>query len=154
MPITTHTHAAHAGAASTSSGYSSEEGVDLTRVVIGHSGDTTDLDYLEELIDTGSYIGMDRFGIDVLPADRGARRHGRRRCASAATPTDGAVARRVAASSTGFAGRGHPPRRMPNWHYPHIHDDVLPALRERGVDRGQIDQMLVDNPRRMLSGEG
>src|SRR5205085_5015482 len=28
-----------------------EEGVDLSRVIIGHSGDTTDLDYLQELID-------------------------------------------------------------------------------------------------------
>ena len=31
-------------------------------MVIGHSGDTTDLDYLEELIGNGSYLGMDRFG--------------------------------------------------------------------------------------------
>ena len=42
-----------------------EKGVDLTRVVIGHSGDTTDLAYLEKLIDNGSYIGMDRFGVDA-----------------------------------------------------------------------------------------
>jgi phosphotriesterase-related protein len=37
---------------------------------------------------------------------------------------------------------------MPDWHYLHLHDDVLPALRERGVTEAQIDQMLVDNPRR------
>src|ERR1700676_1252105 len=43
-----------------------EEGVDLSRVVIGHSGDTTDLDYLEKLIANGSYIGMDRFGINTI----------------------------------------------------------------------------------------
>ena len=42
------------------------EGVDLGRVIIGHSGDTTDLDYLEELIAAGSYLGMDRFGLDNL----------------------------------------------------------------------------------------
>ena len=41
-----------------------EEGVDLTRVVIGHSGDTDDLDYLQALLDNGSYLGMDRFGLD------------------------------------------------------------------------------------------
>src|SRR4029077_19124371 len=60
VPISTHTHAA------TERGLEqqricAEEGVDLSRVVIGHSGDTTDLDYLEELIGNGSYIGMDRF---------------------------------------------------------------------------------------------
>jgi phosphotriesterase-related protein len=43
-----------------------EEGVDLSRVVIGHSGDSTDIGYLEELIAGGSYLGMDRFGIDVI----------------------------------------------------------------------------------------
>jgi phosphotriesterase-related protein len=36
----------------------------------------------------------------------------------------------------------------PNWHYEHIHQDVLPALRERGVTEAQIRTMLVDNPRR------
>ncbi len=61
-------HHAHrrrpASAASSSSGSSPTEGVDLTRVVIGHCGDTDDLDYLEELIANGRILGMDRFGID------------------------------------------------------------------------------------------
>ena len=41
-------------------------GVDLGQVVIGHSGDTTDVDYLCRVADAGSYLGMDRFGLDVL----------------------------------------------------------------------------------------
>ena len=40
---------------------------------------------------------------------------------------------------------------VPNWHYSHIHDDVLPALRERGVTQEQITTMLVDNPRRFFA---
>ena len=65
VPISTHTHAA------TRRGLEQqriflEEGVDLTRVIIGHSGDTTDIDYLEELIANGSYLGMDRFGVDTF----------------------------------------------------------------------------------------
>ena len=43
-----------------------EEGVDPGRVVIGHCGDSTDTDYLRELMDSGSTIGMDRFGLDLL----------------------------------------------------------------------------------------
>ena len=39
------------------------------------------------------------------------------------------------------------PRPVPNWNYNHISDDVLPALRERGVSEDQITTMLVDNPR-------
>ena len=69
VPITTHTHA-HSRRGLDQQRIFAEEGVDLSRVIIGHSGDTTDLDYLEELIAAGSYIGMDRFGVDnVLSFD-------------------------------------------------------------------------------------
>ena len=46
------------------------------------------------------------------------------------------------------------PVAAPNWHYLHIHNDVLPALRERGVTEEQITTMLVDNPRRILAARG
>jgi phosphotriesterase-related protein len=35
-----------------------------------------------------------------------------------------------------------------------ISDTVLPALRERGVEGAQIDQMLVTNPRRIFEQQG
>ena len=35
---------------------------------------------------------------------------------------------------------------MPNWHYEHITDDVLPALLAAGVTQAQIDTMMVENP--------
>jgi phosphotriesterase-related protein len=39
---------------------------------------------------------------------------------------------------------------MPNWHFNHIPDDVLPALLEQGVTQDQIDEMLVANPKRVF----
>jgi phosphotriesterase-related protein len=65
VPITTHTQA------STKRGLEQQdifaaEGVDLSRVIIGHSGDSEDLDYLTTLVDRGSYIGMDRFGLEGI----------------------------------------------------------------------------------------
>ncbi len=51
--------------------------------------------------------------------------------------------RTLLATSTAFA---------PAWHYGHLFDDVLPALRERGVTEAQIETMLVANPRRYFSG--
>ena len=67
VPISTYTHACSRRGLDQQRVFR-EEGVDLSRVVIGHCGDTTDLAYLEELIANGSYIGMDRFGIDsILP---------------------------------------------------------------------------------------
>src|SRR3954469_23136064 len=48
-----------------------DEGVDLSRVQIAHTGDTDDLDYIEQLLDKGVYIGMDRYGLEIfLPVER------------------------------------------------------------------------------------
>jgi phosphotriesterase-related protein len=130
-----------------------EEGVDLERVVIGHSGDSTDLDYLKGLLARGSTLGMDRFGIDrITPFEQ-------RVDTVAALCRDGYAGQMVlshdaSADFGGFPGTDERATAMPNWHYNHIHDDVLPALRDRGVSQAQIDQMLVDNPRRLFERQG
>lgn len=130
-----------------------EAGVDLTKVVIGHAGDSTDLDYLMELADTGAILGMDRFGLDVYQ------------------PTDARVATVAALAARGYADRmvlSHDAScyidwfgpdspqvidtMMPNWHYRHIPDDVLPALRAAGVTEDRLDQMLVQVPHRYFGG--
>jgi phosphotriesterase-related protein len=42
------------------------------------------------------------------------------------------------------------PLEMPNWHFNHISDNVLPAFKESGVTDEQIKKMLVDNPRKIF----
>ena len=42
----------------------------------------------------------------------------------------------------------------PNWNFTHISDDVVPALEARGVEKTQIEAMLVDNPRRIFEDVG
>jgi phosphotriesterase-related protein len=148
VPISTHTHAATRRGLEQQRIFA-DEGVDLTRVVIGHSGDTTDLEYLEELISGGSYIGMDRFGADVyLPfedrvntvAAMCKRGHAKM----------GVATRR--ASSTGCR------KRWCRWScrtgITCIHNDVIPALKNRGVTDEQLTTMLVDNPRKIFENQG
>ncbi|MER2223843.1 MAG: phosphotriesterase-related protein, partial [Rhodococcus sp. (in: high G+C Gram-positive bacteria)] len=57
VPITVHTNP-HTESGLVAQKVLAEEGADLTKVVIGHSGDSTDLDYLCELADAGSLLGM------------------------------------------------------------------------------------------------
>src|SRR3954454_14539648 len=150
-PISTHTHA------ETKRGLEqqrifAEEGVDPTRVVIGHSGDTTDIAYLEELIAEGSYIGMDRFGVDVYLGFED-------RVNTVATMCERGHADKMVLSHDASCYFDALPEEtlpvaLPNWHYLHIHDDVLPALRQRGVTEEQLTTMLVDNPRRIFSTKG
>ena len=48
-----------------------QEGVDLKRVKMDHSNDTTDVEYLTWLLEQGCYLGMDRYpGYIVSPAAR------------------------------------------------------------------------------------
>jgi phosphotriesterase-related protein len=152
VPITVHTNSAHQTGRLAMEMYKSE-GVDLTKVVIGHAGDSNDLDYLKWIMDQGALIGCDRFGLDMF------------------NPTADRVATIVALCGQGYADRivlghdaacymdffsGEESQQMltaaaPNWNFRHISNDVLPALREQGVSEEQIHQMLVDNPRRYFS---
>jgi phosphotriesterase-related protein len=43
---------------------------------------------------------------------------------------------------------------LPQWHYTHIHDDVLPYVREHGVTEEQVETMLVANPRSYFETQG
>ena len=63
VPISTHTWAA-GRTGEMQQAIFAQEGVDLSRVIIGHSGDSEDLGYLRGLMERGSTIGMDRFGLE------------------------------------------------------------------------------------------
>lgn len=147
-PITVHTHPG-TRMGSVVQRLMAEEGVDPRRVVLGHSGDTTDAEHLQELADAGFLLGMDRFGIDVsLPFED-------RVGIVAELCRRGYAASMVLSHDAACYIDWVDPAAMamlPNWHYTHIHRDVLPALREAGVTEEQIDTMLVDNPRRYFEG--
>jgi phosphotriesterase-related protein len=151
VPITTHTHA-HTRRGLEQQRVFAEEGVDLSRVIIGHSGDSTDLDYLEELVAAGSYLGMDRFGLEnILSFDERVDTVARM-CERG--HADKMVLAHDASCFIDWLPEEALPLVLPNWHYLHIHNDVLPALRERGVTEEQITTMLVGNPRAIFSTGG
>ena len=127
--------------------------VDLTKVVIGHAGDSNDLDYLKWIADKGATIGCDRFGLDGYntTADRIAT--------IATLCRDGYADRIVLAHDVScfidyFPGKewnASTEDFAPNWNLLHIPNDVLPGLLEAGVAEDQINAMLVENPKRYFS---
>lgn len=151
VPISTHTHA-HSQRGLDQQRIFTEEGVDLSRVVIGHSGDTTDVAYLEKLIDSGSYIGMDRFGIDVLCSFEDRVETVAKLCKRG--HADRMVLSHDAACFNDWLPEAALPVIAPRWHYLHIHNDVIPALKQRGVTEEQIHLMLVENPQRIFERQG
>ncbi len=155
VPISTHTHSWTRRGLDQQRIFK-EEGVDLSRVVIGHSGDTDDYEYLVQLMENGSYIGMDRFGIYPVPAASHFPTFEKRVEVVAELCRRGYAERMVLSHDASVYIDWFPADLLrmaqPRWHYCHIHREVLPALRERGVTERQIEQMLVENPRRIFEG--
>ena len=125
-------------------------GVDLRSVVIGHCGDTNDLDYLRRILDAGSSIGLDRFGMTItgVDAERIETLYQLIRL--------GYAEQLVVSHDASLYSVNMPPtqkdRLMPDWTHLIVSEQVLPELRRRGVDEGTIDQIMVRNPARILAG--
>ncbi|HEY1652584.1 MAG TPA: hypothetical protein VGG09_11935 [Acidimicrobiales bacterium] len=144
-PITVHTHPGTQSGLAVQALLCGEEGVDPTRVVLGHSGDSGDVDHLGALADEGFILGMDRFGINVETTFESRADTLVEMCRR------GYADRMVLAHDAACYIDWIDPNvlaMMTQWNYLHIHDDVLPYIRERGVTDAQIETMLVDTPRR------
>lgn len=150
VPISTHTHAASKRGLDQQRIFR-EEGVDLSRVIIGHSGDTEDVAYLEELMAAGSYIGMDRFGLhQFLPTER-------RVAVIAELCRRGHAQRMVLSHDTMCAIDWFPEElraSLPDYNYLHIPDVVVPDLRSAGIPDDDIKAMTVGNPKRIFDAQG
>jgi phosphotriesterase-related protein len=148
VPISTHASVENFSGR-TQQMFFAENGVDLRRVVIGHCGDTTDIDYLVELMDKGSTIGLDRFGMDwLLPEDK--------RIDTLVRLCERGYADRIVLSHDAcvFSLNTEPSYRdvhTPTWNYANITDRVLPRLHERGISEAVIAQMMTANPARILA---
>jgi phosphotriesterase-related protein len=149
-PITTHTDEGTMGREQLA--ILSEAGVDPRRVVIGHSCGSADLRYHVDLLDRGTYLGFDRFGLELLHPDR------LRLAALIGLLGIGFERQIVLSHDTVWCWRGRPlpipaEQLAPQWDPRHVLQHIVPALREAGVERSKIDAMLVDNPRRYFEGE-
>lgn len=151
VPISTHTSCEHRTGLGQIEVFR-KEGVDLSRIVIGHCGDTEDLAYLEEILASGCTIGMDRFGLNhMLPMEQ--------RVSTVARLCERGYADRMVLSHDACChldwfpgGRAGP--LMPQWNFRHVPDDVIPALRKEGVDEAAIRAMTIDAPRRIFEQQG
>jgi phosphotriesterase-related protein len=126
-----------------------ELGVAPERVIIGHSGDTDDVDHLRELMDLGSTIGLDRFGMEHVLADEV-------RVSTAVALIEMGYADRIVLShDAAIYSHVTPPtwraQHAPKWRMDGIPRRIVPMLKQAGVAQEAIDQMLVANPRRLLT---
>ena len=135
-----------------------EERVDLSRVYIGHSNDTADMDYLLGLLRKGVYLGLDHY--PGTPAGEPGL-DWEQRTAVAKQLIDAGYAHRIIFGhdyairvSRTDPERMRAQQRARNPHgYLFITRQVLPRLRELGVSEETIHTITVDNPRRLFGGD-
>ncbi len=153
IPILTHTEEGTMG--SEQADLLIAEGADPKRIMIGHIGGSTDIEYLMSILEKGVYIGFDRFGIEGIVG----------------TPPDS----RREACLIGLIGLGYVSQIMlshdwvnfwlarpgvpeivsmvmPNYNPIHIFEDVLPVLKKAGITEEQIATMMIENTSRFFQG--
>lgn len=147
VTITTHSHPASRNGLDQQA-FLEKRGVSPDRIIIGHSGDSEDLEYLRALMDNGSTIGMDRFGMEQVLSDE------RRVRTLVALLELGYGDRMILSHDAAFYSHVTPPswrtELAPRWRMETISNLILPRLRAVGVSSALIAQMLVVNPRRLL----
>jgi predicted metal-dependent phosphotriesterase family hydrolase len=125
-----------------------EEGVDPARVVIGHADSHLDLEFYLAVLDRGANLQFDfighRFGVEE------------------------ALEPRLVETIVELLERGHAPQLLLSqdvchnrqlkayggFGYVYLHQHFLPTLRTAAVGEGEIRQMTIDNPARVLTVDG
>lgn len=128
-----------------------DEGVDLNRVCIGHSNDSTDMGYLTGLMDKGVWLGLDRYpGQGVTWQERTEvlfnliqEGYGTRLMLS----HDWSVHATMMTKQR-LADR---PSQNPD-NYLFITRNVLPMLLELGATQDNIDDLMIHNPQHFWDG--
>lgn len=130
-----------------------QEEVDLGKVVIGHVGDTNDLEYVEELMKRGSYVGLDRFGSKGKLTDE-------ERINNLLRLIDRGYIRQLLIShdyplfydwgENNWQREKSIPVEEVKVGFSHIPMRIIPTLRERGVSQSEIDILMIENPRNLF----
>ena len=120
------------------------------RVILGHTGDTNDRDYLRRAAETGCYLGFDRFGYC-----------GRDNSVEALTENilwlcelgykNRIMLSHDAAVYLGFWDSWEKSKNQIT-DFTVVHTQAVPKLLEGGLTQSDIEEILVGNPRRFFEG--
>ena len=131
------------------------EGVAPGRLVVGHSDGIDDHEYHRSLAERGAFVGFDRFGIALILPDE-VRVKNVLKLAKA-----GHTERILLSHDSIVCWRGRPVpfansyeevlAELPDWRPTTILKKIVPQLLAGGLTAGDVETMLVDNPRRLFT---
>ena len=144
----------------------SEEGADLSRVVLGHLDLQPDLPYLEHVLESGANVAFDTFGKEWfdyrVPGSEGEgdgefikwayhRPDGDRVTALVELIARGYEDRLVLSCDISGAEAYLNPSTHGRYGYAYLPEVIFPRLRDAGVNDASLHRMMVDNPARILA---
>ena len=119
-----------------------EEGVDLTKVIIGHLGDKRDIEFLLSVAERGPFVQIDHVGLEDRQRD-----HARSLLVQQLL-TAGHLEKILISMDVCFKSRLH-------WFggtgYDHLITSFLPQLKKQGLSDADIQTIIVENPARSLA---
>ena len=133
-----------------------EEGVDLKRVKMDHSNDTTDVEYLIWLLEQGCYLGLDRYpGYPRRQVSPLARTKTMKALIDAGytdrlCPSHDRGILRILAANPEITEEER--LRLNPYGYLYIKKVVFRQLREMGVSEATLNSLCVDGPRNFFKG--
>ncbi len=141
-------------------------GADLGRVLIGHQDEQTDVAPIRKLAERGTFVGVDRIGLEILAPDERRADHVATLVREGFTDQVCLSQDHICALTAPRSSFWVPPehraaaakrREEIAWQvwqrpYTYILTDFVPRLQERGVTDADVETIFVDNPRRLLAG--
>jgi phosphotriesterase-related protein len=157
------THTEHSRHGDVQQDIFAENGANLSRVLVGHQDEQPSPDAIRELAQRGTFVGIDRIGMAMFASDETRANH-------VVTLVREGLAGQICLSQDCVCSLTAP--RTPFWmpkerrpadplrgwadtHTPctYLLTDFVPLLKAQGLTEADVDLMLRDNPRRLLSGE-
>ncbi|QLK09333.1 putative phosphotriesterase (plasmid) [Priestia megaterium] len=149
VPIMTHSHP-ESGNGLKQMDIFEDEGVDPKFIMIGHCGDTDNIDYITQILKRGAFIGMDRYGQAPLPYEK-------RNTTLIELIKKGFANRMFLSQDYCCSFDWFPPeheffKTYPKWSMTFLLDEVVPQLLNTGVTEEQVRTMMYDNVRCWFEG--
>lgn len=154
VPIFTHTEAGTMGPQQAD--FLIGKGADASRLMVGHMCGNSDVQYHQEVLQKGTFISFDRFGLNIFMPDT-------IRTNTLIDLLGKGYEKQIMLSHDciiNWLGRDFgsllPEPVLPlvaDWNLTNIFKNILPALKKANITDEQINTLMVDNPRRFFAGE-
>lgn len=126
-----------------------KEGADIEKVVICHTDAKTNIDYIKKIIEYGAYAEFDHIGKEFYHFENDflMDRDYDRICALKKLIDDGCIKKILISQDVciktdliNYGGNG----------YAHILENIVPIMLKKGISQYDINNILIDNPARLL----